>query len=170
MSQDTENFEPLRRLLALKRHEQPPPGYFHNFSRQVIMRIQFGETGETEGVLERLLAEASWLQRIWAAFEAKPVLAGAFGVAICGLLITGLVYSDSSDLPAVAVVPTLQTQSGPLTLANASAPDHPFLAKPAMVELSSPSPITAPPMDSPFLTDISRLRVDRATLTLPGRN
>ena len=94
MSQDTENFEQLRRLLALKRHEQPPPGYFNDFSSQVIARIKLGERGEDSAGTGRLFWEAPWLQRIWAAFEAKPVLAGAFGVAVCGLLITGVIYSE----------------------------------------------------------------------------
>ena len=84
MNQDTENFEQLRRLLALKRYEQPPPRYFNDFSSQVILRIKAGERGEEGAFLERLLWEAPWLRQIWAAFEAKPILAGVCGVAVCG--------------------------------------------------------------------------------------
>ena len=58
---------------------------------QVIARIKAGERGEEGALLERLFWEAPWLQRIWAAFEAKPILAGAFGVAVCGLLISGVI-------------------------------------------------------------------------------
>src|SRR5262245_49148622 len=87
MNSDPENFEPLRRLLALKRHEQPPPGYFRDLSGRVLARIEAGDSGQSEG---------SWLQRFWAALEGKPIVAGAFGVAICAMLITGIMNSDQT--------------------------------------------------------------------------
>src|ERR1043166_7093451 len=95
--QQSENFDQLRRLLALKRHEQPPPGYFHAFSGQVIARIKAGELGEGAFSFWRVFWDGAWLQRFWAAAEGKPALAGAFGVLVCGLLISSLVYSDHSN-------------------------------------------------------------------------
>src|SRR5262249_41936649 len=85
---------------ALKRHEQPPPGYFHHFSRNVIVRIQAGERALDTTSLERLLWEAPWLQRFWTALEAKPVLAGALGVAACAMVLAGLIYSLPDNAPA----------------------------------------------------------------------
>ena len=168
MNQDTENFEQLRRLLALKRHEQPPPGYFNNFSQEVIARIKVGEKGESGAVLERLLWEAPWLQRVWAAFEAKPILAGVFGVAVCGLLITGVIYSDKTDAASVALVPGTETESAPMALANVSAADHPLLAKPVILEPSSTSPIATAQTGESLLGDIGKLRAEPATFSFPG--
>ena len=96
MSPDSENFEKLSRLLSLKRHEQPPPGYFHNFSREVIVRIKAGE-GSGAGAWTRAVWDAGWLQRLWAALEAKPVLAGAVGVACCALLLASVALFDNGD-------------------------------------------------------------------------
>jgi hypothetical protein len=97
MSPGQENFEELRRLLAVKRHEQPPPGYFDGFSRQVITRIQAGEARASESFLQRWMSRAPWLQSLWNGFEAKPIVAGAFGVGVCGLLVIGLVSSERID-------------------------------------------------------------------------
>lgn len=94
---EQDSFEKLRRLLAIKRHEQPPPGYFDRFSRQVIARIQAGETAETESFFHRLFARAPRLQSLWQGFEAKPIVAGAFGIGVCSLLVVGLISSERVD-------------------------------------------------------------------------
>jgi hypothetical protein len=101
MTPDSENFDQLRRLLALKRHEMPPPGYFHGFSREVIVRIKAGDMGGEVGSTWWIL-EGSWLRRVWSIFEARPVLAGGFGVAVCGFFVAGALIS--ADNPQVGSV------------------------------------------------------------------
>ena len=170
MSQDTENFEQLRRLLALKRHEQPPPGYFNDFSSQVIARIKLGESGDRGFAIEHLLWEAPWLQRIWAAFEAKPVLAGVFGVAVCGLLITGVIYSDRTDVPPIALLPVAEWSPTPWRLPTVSAANHPLLAKPVAFEPSSTSPICCLRNGSVAPRRHRKLRAEPPSFTLPRGN
>jgi hypothetical protein len=99
MSPIPDDFEQLRRLLALKRHEQPPPGYFHGFSRQVIVRIKAGEFGDPVEAAGWSFSGGSFLQRIWATLDARPVLAGAFGVAVCGFFVVGALMSDATANP-----------------------------------------------------------------------
>ena len=97
MNPEQDQFRNVRRLLALKRHEQPPPGYFDDFSEQVIIRIRAGERIEHFSLWEALSWEAPWLQRIWSILETRPVAAGAFGAAICGLLMAGTLYSEPKE-------------------------------------------------------------------------
>ncbi len=96
MSHEPESFDALRRLIALKHHEQPPPGYFQHFSDQVILRIRNGERGAEATFLGRLFEGAPWLERLCTGFTTSPTLAGAFGLALCGLLVAGVVYSSNS--------------------------------------------------------------------------
>ena len=167
MSQNTENFEQLRRLLKLKRYEQPPPRYFNEFSQQVIARIRAGERVEDNSFVERLLWEAPWLQRFWAAFEAKPMLAGVFGVAMCGLLVTGVLYSDKADIQPVVLIPVSESTPNTVEVANMMAANHPLLAKPAALETSSTNPVSALQSEGPFL---GGFHAQPASFTLPGRN
>lgn len=97
MNPQPDDFTQLRRLLALKRHEKPPPGYFESFSREVIVRIHAGEQVRDYSLLEALSWEAPWLQRLWAILERKPMFAGGFGVAVCGVLLAGLLLSEKRD-------------------------------------------------------------------------
>lgn len=113
MNRDPEDFESLRRLLAWKRHEQPPPGYFNDFSRRVMARIEAGEQGADPAGIR------TWLQRLWAALETRPVFAGAFGAAVCAFLVVGMLNSETA--PVVTIHPeTMPTQNA---LAPASQPD-----------------------------------------------
>jgi hypothetical protein len=167
MSQDTENFEQLRRMLALKRHEQPPPGYFNDFSRQVILRIKAGERGEPANLLERLFWEAPWVQRLWNTLEARPIVAGACGVAVCGLMITGVLYSDRADVPAGALVPIAQQTPPPTT-------DVAFAPTPPIFEPTGAKPVlTTAPAEGSLLGELqatTKLQADRIAFTFPGRN
>ena len=104
MMQDSENLEQLRRLLALKRHEQPPPGYFHSFSREVIVRIKAGELGEAG--TKWWAFDGSWLQWLWTVCERRPVLAGGVGVAFCGFFFATALVSGTADVPNIGLAAT----------------------------------------------------------------
>jgi hypothetical protein len=115
MNENENNFESLRRLLAFKNRETPPPGYFNSFSAQVVNRIRAGEAREPVTVAEQLFAEAPWLMRFLQIFEARP----AFAFALCLVLVFGIVFAERPD--ASAPQPVLQTaEASPAQLADVS--------------------------------------------------
>jgi len=153
MNPDSDNFDPLRRLLTLKRHEAPPPRYFNDFSSQVINRIKAGERGESIGVAG-LFGLSAWLQRIWAAFESRPVVTGIFGAAVCGLLVSGIISEESSTTVPVSIGPVgsvaseaTSPQVGQSATLAVSQPLEPTGIQPQMV--SSTNPI-APSLNNLF--------------------
>ena len=81
MSENEQDFDALRRLLALKRHEIPPPGYFENFSSQVVARIRAGDTA----------ADLPWLLRFIQWFERRPAMPVGFASSLCLVLLYGIV-------------------------------------------------------------------------------
>lgn len=123
MSPEQENFDGLRRLMALKRHEQPPPGYFDHFSRQVLVRIRTGERGEETGAFGTMFSEAPWLQRILSTLTTNPTFAGAFGLVVCSLLVAGVAYSNNSGggAPQQTIQELTSESSLGLQLANQSS-------------------------------------------------
>lgn len=94
MNPDQNDFEALRRLLKLKRHEKPPPRYFNDFSGQVIARIRAGASDRPNEVADHLELSGSLFQRLVALFQSKPIFAGALGAAACGLLFWGAISSE----------------------------------------------------------------------------
>jgi len=121
MNQNENNFESLRRLLALKRHEVPPPGYFNAFSAQVINRIRSGEAAPAT-MSERLDANAPWLMKFLQIFEAKPAFAGAFASALCLFLVFGTVVAEKPDYAAPQpLLQTAESTSAPLAAVSSVA-------------------------------------------------
>jgi hypothetical protein len=94
MNDSEQNFEDLKQLLKLKRYEIPPPGYFNNFSGQVISAIREERTGS---VASRVNPQTSWLVRFLSIFDSRPGLMGGLATSLMLLLVFGVVLADHSD-------------------------------------------------------------------------
>lgn len=151
MENQGDNFDQLRRLLALKKHELPPPGYFNRFPGEVISQIRMERYARPDA-LQKLDAEAPWLMRLWRTLETRPVFAGGFGAAICSLILAGIYFSEkpakrpdfaaqgqhNTPFAAVPVDPAASALGKPLLMAatnlNDSAPQNLFdLVQPLQV-------------------------------------
>lgn len=79
MQDDPKDFEKLRRILALKRNEVPPPAYFDTFSDKVIARIE----------ADQMARSGLWRQVI-SLFRTRPAISWSFSVAaVLALFVAG---------------------------------------------------------------------------------
>ena len=151
MNPAPEEFSRLRKLVALKRHEQPPPGYFDHFSDKVIARIE----------AERLCARNSWWHRLLPEWDAKPVLACAYGLVIMGLLAIGVGVSQSLDSEE-AVAPDLgQPWFAQAPGSDAALPVGIPVVQASLTGQTNPSSSVNPVISSgapSFLFDVNRLK------------
>ena len=154
-------FEDVRKLLALKKYEQPPPGYFQDFSSRIIARI------------EALQARpVTWRQRLGLDFDFKPAMVGVFGVVVCGLLLVGIFASSgvtqpsnpgvalAGDPSALFASPTTDPAFGGGMGVNRALKTDEFQA--------STEPVGSSASGSPFGQLIPR--TERATFTFGGSN
>jgi hypothetical protein len=86
MNREDQDFDQLRRVLKLKRYEQPPPRFFNDFSTRVVASLQATQASNMGN---------NWLQRLWETLELRPIVPVAFGAAVCGLLIAGALYTEA---------------------------------------------------------------------------
>jgi len=91
MNSGNDDFEQLRKLLKLKRYEQPPPGYFGHLSDRIMTRLE-RESGTRE---TGLLAGLPWLARLRSVLAENPITSGIF--AVCGVLMVFLANSEYLD-------------------------------------------------------------------------
>ncbi|MBK9140442.1 MAG: hypothetical protein IPM17_17065 [Verrucomicrobia bacterium] len=92
-SQDNE-FQALRRLLALKRHEQPPPGYFDRLAASIRSQLAAEQAREP------------WWSRLFTRWEIRPAWAGAFAAMVAGLYVVSVGLSTNPEGSGTAHTPT----------------------------------------------------------------
>ncbi|MBI3882030.1 MAG: sigma-70 family RNA polymerase sigma factor [Verrucomicrobia bacterium] len=122
-----EEFEQLRKLLALKRHEQPPPGYFGKFSGQVIARIESAQPEPKPSL---------WRQLTGGLFQ-NPALAGAYGIGAIAAVVLGLaIFSAETKETAMTTPPT-----APPTAPAFAAQPSPLPVPTVVAMTSEPQPV-----------------------------
>ncbi len=87
-----DEFDRLRSLLSLKRHEQPPPGYLEHLPDRILARLQKDE----------LRRESGWWQWFVDCFETKPVVVCTYGFVVSSLLIAGFRVSQTMQDESLA--------------------------------------------------------------------
>ncbi|HTQ50375.1 MAG TPA: hypothetical protein VMJ12_06655 [Candidatus Acidoferrales bacterium] len=142
MNENQPNFESLRRLLALKRHETPPPGYFNNFSRQVIARIRAGESRAPASLADRVFEGMPWFLRLLQSLETKPIYAGGFATALCGLLVFGAVMAQRPEVVSQAILQPGSQVTSPL-LASATSTTLAQPVNPMLIADNSTNPVVS---------------------------
>src|SRR5437762_11672445 len=153
MNPSPQDFDQLRKLLALKRHEPPPPGYFNHFSDKIMARI------EAEGLCIR----TSWWQLLFPELNAMPVLACAYGLVIMGLLTIGVGISQSLDTEET-VAPNLgRPWFAQAPASDALLPVSVPVAQASLTGQTNPASSVNPVISSgapSFLFDVNRLKVE----------
>ncbi len=126
METSPEKFDSLQKLLRLKRHEQPPPRYFNEFSGKILARIEKGEGVEVK----------RWWHR-WG-FDLRPALMGAGAVAACAAIFFSIGTGDEGtaggtmpDAFAGAAALDPNASTNPVNAVQGQPFDNIFKIKPA---------------------------------------
>lgn len=134
MNSHENDFYQLRKLLAVKRHEQPPPRYFDRLQANISAAIH-------EPI------EENWFMSFLRNLSVKPAMGCAFGLAVFTSLGYGLVHSFNTpatiaenDGPLFAGAENKQRKS-----ANLKAPEAPEIfgdfVQPVALSGSSLAPV-----------------------------
>ena len=84
MNSDHNEFEALRKLIALKRYEQPPPGYFNRLPGRIAARLESGE------------GQPGFWEKVLAPFAFRPAFVYGFSLMALSALTCSMIYSVRS--------------------------------------------------------------------------
>jgi len=140
MKSQPEDFGKIKTLLNIKKHEQPPPRFFRGFASDVLSRLNTPEDHGTPTLWRRLGLD----------FDYNPVLLCALGVAVCAMLLFGIIASFRMDTPTAN--PTRLVIINPMELvepamnpgAQVGAAVSPEAIPPSTAPVASASPDFSP--------------------------
>lgn len=98
MEPPCDNFEDLQRLLALKRHELPPPGFFDRLPESIRAELREGRTRPVGMAAVWLFLRSRWRLEPALAGAMLAVVAGIYGLALLG-------PQGEAPVPATAATP-----------------------------------------------------------------
>lgn len=115
--QNPDEFDAVKKLLALKRHEEPPPGYFDRLPGEIRARIAHAQANPEP-----------WWRRWTEAWDLSPALATSYAAVAVVVVLGGVWFSKQAGNPAgpqVATTPATPAdtnQPGTLIASNAAPP------------------------------------------------
>jgi hypothetical protein len=110
--QNPDEFEAVKKLLALKRHEEPPPGYFDRLPDEIRARIAHTQT-HPEPFRRR------WLE----AWDLSPALATSYAAIASVLVLCGFWLANQTGPQGgqqVVTTPPIQPTTNQATLVSPS--------------------------------------------------
>jgi hypothetical protein len=121
-------FDNLRRLLALKRHECPPPGHFDHLADRIRAALESGRGEPRPGFWTQLAAQ----------FDFRPAFASALALVVGTAFYYGWSSSHAPEaaLPALATAPSWMPPLKASWPSPATEPDPPNQLLPAVLSSS----------------------------------
>jgi len=140
MNPEPQDTSRLQKLLALKRHERPPPRFFNDFSDRVISRLH------SPGAIE----PAYWWQRLGLELDVKLAAIFAFGLVVCGLFLFGVTSAMQGEETGPVAHATPGNAPGPAATSPRVALVAGGVGVPRGIAGSTDPVISTPSASSPF--------------------
>lgn len=129
MEPDSQQHRDLLRLLALKRHEVPPPGFFDRLPNRILVNIRAGSE----------IGELPWWQRLWDSLVREPMVTSSYAALAMGGLLFGISVFQTAVSPEAHPVDYAGADSHLIETRYISPATASFAFGPGTIIDSSPS-------------------------------